>query len=99
MDGSVLGKGDSWQRAVLGGLVIAPTVGRLIGWDHVYASDGLAGWETISLQKGIIAGLLVGLGSRVSNKSKMGIDQTSSDQGARVDISSVECLEVLKDLW
>jgi uncharacterized membrane protein YedE/YeeE len=57
----------AWQRAALGGLLIAPALGRAMGWEGVYASDALTGWGQISLNRGIVAGLLVGLGSRVSS--------------------------------
>ncbi|KAK1920679.1 hypothetical protein DB88DRAFT_506942 [Papiliotrema laurentii] len=64
---NVFNRSSAWQRAALGGLLIAPALGRAMGWEGVYASDALTGWGEISLDRGIVAGLLVGLGSRLGS--------------------------------
>ena len=55
-----------WQRQVVLGLLLGPTIGWTLGLDGIYAGNALGGWTEISLLRGAIAGLLVGFGSRVS---------------------------------
>lgn len=55
----------SWQKAVLGGLLVGPTIAWATGVDGIYAGDVLAGWSGIGIGRASLAGLLVGFGSRV----------------------------------
>lgn len=57
---------EPWQKAVLGGLLLGPTIAWAAGVEGCNASDAFRGWETLSIGRASVAGLLVGLGSRVS---------------------------------
>jgi uncharacterized membrane protein YedE/YeeE len=56
-----------WRRAVLQGMLLAPLVGNVTGLVGVMPDQGLGVWEKMSPGRLAVAGLLVGLGSRVSN--------------------------------
>ena len=64
---ALLGPGprEKWRWAVIIGLVAGPIIGEAVGLEGTYASDAIAGWRDIVLGRGVIAGALVGLGSKV----------------------------------
>lgn len=57
---------EKWRWAVIVGLLAGPVIGEAVGLEGTYASDAIAGWRDIALGRGVIAGALVGLGSKVS---------------------------------
>lgn len=64
VDNALLGDGAVWRWSTIAGLVAGPVVSGLLG--DVGVDNGLAMWEGLSWSRIGLAGILVGLGSRVS---------------------------------
>ena len=65
-DGAIWGQRESWRWAIILGMLCGPVLGWAIGLSDDYAGDAIRSWGGIGLARGVIAGLLVGFGSRVS---------------------------------
>jgi len=89
-----------WQRQVVLGLLLGPTLGYVLGIEGIYAGDAMRGWSGISLMRGALAGLLVGFGSRVSESPIRILCKTNNSSGrdARVVTFFAVYLEVLRGL-
>lgn len=66
VSGAVLGGREGWRWAVVSGLVAGPALAAVTGVKGLFPGQGLSALETIGKGKLALAGLLVGLGSRVS---------------------------------
>ena len=64
---SLWGDRASWRFATIAGLLAGPLVGYALGVSGQYASDAVIGWSAIPLGRAVIAGLLVGFGSRLGS--------------------------------
>jgi hypothetical protein len=74
---------STWQRAVIGGLLIGPVISKGLDLDGTFPADPMDGWRGISIARASLAGLLVGFGSRVSSVSHLwGSDIVRRHSGA-----------------
>ncbi|ODO07154.1 hypothetical protein L198_00733 [Cryptococcus wingfieldii CBS 7118] len=67
VDGAVLGQHEGWRLAATGGLVVGPLVGALTGLTEVYPGHALLAVQAIDVRRIAVAGVLVGLGSRLGS--------------------------------
>lgn len=66
VSGAVLGERQGWRWAVVGGLVAGPALAAVTGVKALFPGQALSALEIIGKGKLALAGILVGLGSRVS---------------------------------
>ncbi|WVQ70845.1 hypothetical protein IAR50_000370 [Cryptococcus sp. DSM 104548] len=67
VDGAVLGQHEGWRLAATGGLLAGPLVGALTGLSKVYPGHALLAVEAMDVRRIAVAGMLVGLGSRLGS--------------------------------
>jgi uncharacterized membrane protein YedE/YeeE len=64
VDGAILGDKSRWRWSMIGGMLLGPVVALALG--NLGVDDGLEMWAGLPWLRVGVAGLLVGLGSRVS---------------------------------
>lgn len=66
VDNALLGDRASWRWSTLFGLAAGPVLVRFLGLGDLGVDDGLAMWKGLGYGRIGLAGVLVGLGSKVS---------------------------------
>ncbi|KAK4688061.1 uncharacterized protein P7C73_g2060, partial [Tremellales sp. Uapishka_1] len=67
VDGVLLGKRETWQLATVAGLLLGPLASSSIGVSNYFPDDGSNAWASQSVSRLMLAGGLVGLGSRLGS--------------------------------
>lgn len=64
VDGAVFGDRSRWRWSLIGGMLLGPFAGSLLG--DMGVDNGMSMWAVLPWSRIGLAGLLVGIGSRVS---------------------------------
>lgn len=66
VDGALLGDGESWRWATIVGLLSGPVVSHVFRLRGSFPDSGSGSWAVMGMGRLMLAGVLVGFGSRVS---------------------------------
>ncbi len=66
VDGAIHGDGESWRWSIILGLLFGPALLSITGLDELMPDSGTGAWATQSVGRLALAGMLVGLGTKVT---------------------------------
>ncbi|WVF70332.1 hypothetical protein IAT40_005122 [Kwoniella sp. CBS 6097] len=67
LSGAIFGPREGWRWAVVGGLLVGPLLGVLTGGDAFFPGNGLESVMKAGIGRLVVAGALVGFGSRLGS--------------------------------